>query len=70
MPDIVNMDYEEIYELSEALEEILEMERRYGLMELDGDALTGLLRACYDRLTHEDEADKAALNREYERSVL
>lgn len=70
MPDIRDMDYEQLYELTDALEDILELERRYGLFDLTDEGLKQLLTECYDQLSDWDRGEYEALNREYERSTL
>lgn len=70
MPDIGTMDYEQLYELTDAIEEILEMERLYGLFDLTDKGLGQVFAECYDRLCRWDEGDAEALNREYEKGAL
>lgn len=72
MPNIACMDYEGLAALEEALDEIIDArvkEEECGLEGMDRTELTQLRRTVSDILDAMDEAELAAKNAEYERSV-
>lgn len=72
MPDIAHMDYDDLAALEEALEHVIDCrktEAQYGLEGMDAVELKQLLSTVRDILDALDDAEAAALNVEYERSV-
>lgn len=72
MPNISRMDYEGLASLEAALDEIIDArvkEEEFGLEGMDRDDLTQLRSTVSDILDAMEEAERAAKNAEYERSV-
>ena len=70
MIDVVNMDYDELYELADTLSYMLELADRYDFDAVDKAALIGLSVSVDVRLTEIEMDEGAAMNREYERAAL
>lgn len=72
MPDIARMDYDDLTELEEALDSVIECrktEEKFGLEGMDRTELDQLRRTVGDILDALDDAEAAAMNADYERSV-
>lgn len=72
MPDIAHMDYDDLAALEEALGAVIDCrktEEKFGLEGMDAVELKQLRRTVRDILDALDDAEAAALNAEYERSV-
>ena len=72
MPDIVHMDYDDLAALEEALDAVIDCrltEEQYGLEGMDAVELKQLRRTVRDILDALDDAEAAAMNADYERSV-
>lgn len=72
MPDIAHMDYDDLAALEEALDAVIDCrktEEEFGLEGMDAVELKQLRRTVRDILDALDDAEEAALNVEYERSV-
>lgn len=70
MIDVVNMDYDELYELADTLSDMLVLAKRYDFDAVDTAALLELSVSVDVRLTKIEMAEEAAMNREYERAAL
>ena len=70
MIDVVNMDYDELCDLSDTLSDMLDLANRYDFDAVDKAALLELSVSVDVRLTEIEMAEEAAMNREYERAAL
>ena len=70
MIDVVNMDYDELYELADTLSDMLVLAKRYDFDAVDTAALLELSVSVDVRLTEIEMDEGAAMNREYERAAL
>lgn len=72
MPDIAHMDYDDLAALEDVIDAVIDCrktEEQYGLKGMDAVELKQLLSTVRDILDALDDAEAAALNAEYERSV-
>lgn len=69
MIDVVNMDYDELCDLSDTLSDMLDLAKRYDFDAVDKAALLELSVSVDVRLTEIEMAEEAAMNREYERDA-
>lgn len=70
MIDVVNMDYDELCDLSDTLSDMLDLAKRYDFDAVDKAALLELSVSVDVRLTEIEMEEEAAMNREYERAAL
>lgn len=70
MIDVVNMDYDELCDLSDTLSDMMVLAKRYDFDAVDKAALLELSVSVDVRLTEIEMAEEAAMNREYERAAL
>ena len=70
MIDVVDMDYDELCELADTVNDMLELANRYDFDAVDKAALLELSISVDARLTEIEMAKEAAMNREYERAAL
>lgn len=70
MIDIVNMCLDELYELADTLDDVRYLAKKYDPEWLDADALKAEARAVDDQIDKIEAANRAAMNREYEKEAL
>ena len=70
MIDVVNMDYDELCDLSDTLSDMLFLTKQYDFDAVDRAALLELSVSVDLRLTEIEMAEEAAMNREYEKEAL
>ena len=70
MIDVVNMCLDELYELADTLDDVRYLAKKYDPEWLDADALKAEARAVDEQIDKIDAANRAAMNREYEKEAL
>lgn len=70
MIDVVNMCLDELYELADTLDDVRYLAKKYDPEWLDADALKAEARAVDDQIDKIEAANRAAMNREYEKEAL
>lgn len=70
MIDVVNMCLDELYDLAEVLDDVRYLAKKYDPEWLDADALKAEARAVDEQIDKIEAANRAAMNREYEREAL
>lgn len=70
MIDVVNMCLDELYELADTLDDVRYLAKKYDPEWLDADALKAEARAVDEQIDKIEAANRAAMNREYEREAL
>lgn len=70
MIDVVNMCLDELYELADTLDDVRYLAKKYDPDWLDADALKAEARAVDDQIDKIEAANRAAMNREYEKEAL
>ena len=70
MIDVVNMCLDELYDLAEVLDDVRYLAKKYGPEWLDADALKAEARAVDDQIDKIEAANRAAMNREYEKEAI
>lgn len=70
MIDVVNMCLDELYELADTLDDVRYLAKKYDPEWLDADALKAEAQAVDDQIYKIETANKAAMNREYEKEAL
>lgn len=70
MTDIVNMSLDELYDLSDTLNDIFMLARRYRLDVVDMAALSHMIVDVDARIMRIEGENEKAMNREYERAAL
>ena len=70
MIDVVNMCLDELYELADTLDDVRYLAKKYTPDWLDADALKAEARAVDDQIDKIEAANRAAMNREYEKEAL
>ena len=70
MIDVVNMCLDELYELADVLDDVRYLAKKYDPEWLDADALKAEARAVDEQIDKIEAANKAAMNREYEKEAL
>ena len=70
MVDIVNMDYDELCELADTLNDIFLLARRYRLDVVDMATLSHMITDVDLRIMRIEEENEKAMNREYEKEAL
>ena len=70
MIDVVNMCLDELYELADTLDDVRYLAKKYDPEWMDADALKAEARAVDEQIDKIEEANRAAMNREYEKEAL
>lgn len=70
MIDVVNMCLDELYDLAEVLDDVRYLAKKYDPEWLDADALKAEARAVDEQIDKIEAANRAAMNREYEKEAL
>jgi hypothetical protein len=70
MIDVVNMCLDELYELADTLDDVRYLAKKYDPEWLDADALKAEARAVDEQIDKIEAANRAAMNREYEKEAL
>lgn len=70
MIDAVNMSLDELYDLAEALDDVRYLAKKYDPEWLDADRLKADALAVDAQIYILEEANRAAMNRDYEKAVL
>ena len=70
MIDVVNMCLDELYELADTLDDVRYLAKKYDPEWLDADALKAEARAVDEQIDKIESANRAAMNREYEKEAL
>lgn len=70
MIDVVNMCLDELYELADTLDDVRYLAKKYDPEWIDADALKAEARAVDEQIDKIETANKAAMNREYEKEAL
>lgn len=70
MIDVVNMCLDELYELADMLDDVRYLATKYDPEWLDADALKSEARAVDEQIDKIEAANRAAMNREYEKEAL
>lgn len=70
MIDVVNMCLDELYELADTLDDVRHLAKKYDPEWLDADALKAEARAVDEQIDKIEAANRAAMNREYEKEAL
>ena len=70
MIDVVNMCLDELYELADTLEDVRYLAKKYAPEWLDADALNAETRAVDEQIDKIEAANRADMNREYEKEAL
>lgn len=70
MIDVVNMCLDELYDLAEVLDDVRYLAKKYDPEWLDEAALKADAQAVDDQIYKIETANKAAMNREYEKEAL
>ena len=70
MIDVVNMCLDELYELSDTLDDVRYLAKKYDPEWMDADALKAEARAVDEQIDKIEAANRAAMNREYEKEAL
>ena len=70
MIDVVNMCLDELYELADTLDDVRYLAKKYDPEWLDEAALKAEARAVDEQIDTIEAANRAAMNREYEKEAL
>ena len=70
MTDIVNMSLDELYDLSDTLNDIFLLARRYRLDVVDMATLSHMIVDVDARIMRIEGENEKAMNREYEKEAL
>ena len=70
MIDAVNMCLDELYELADTLDDVRYLAKKYDPEWLDADALKAEARAVDEQIDKIEAANRATMNREYEKEAL
>lgn len=70
MIDVVNMCLDELYELADTLDDVRYLAKKYDPEWLNADALKAEARAVDEQIDKIEAANRAAMNREYEKEAL
>lgn len=70
MIDVVNMCLDELYELADTLDDVRYLAKKYDPEWIDADALKAEARAVDEQIDKIESANRAAMNREYEKEAL
>lgn len=70
MIDVVNMCLDELYELADTLDDVRYLAKKYDPEWLDADALKAEARAVDEQIDKIEAANRAAMNREYQKEAL
>ncbi len=70
MIDVINMCLDELYDLAEVLDDVRYLAKKYDPEWLDEAALKAEAQAVDDQIYKIETANKAAMNREYEKEAL
>lgn len=70
MIDVVNMCLDELYELADTLDDVRYLAKKYDPEWIDADALKAEARAVDEQIDKIEAANRAAMNREYEKEAL
>ncbi len=70
MIDVVNMCLDELYELADTLDDVRYLAKKYDPEWLDADRLKAEARAVDEQIDKIEAANRAAMNREYEKEAL
>lgn len=70
MIDVVNMCLDELYDLAEVLDDVRYLAKKYDPEWLDADALKAEARAVDDQIDKIEAANRADMNRQYEKEAL
>ncbi len=70
MIDVVNMCLDELYELADTLDDVRYLAKKYDPEWLDADGLKAEARAVDEQIDKIEAANRAAMNREYEKEAL
>ena len=70
MIDVVNMCLDELYELADTLDDVRYLANKYDPEWLDADVLKAEARAVDEQIDKIESANRAAMNREYEKEAL
>lgn len=70
MIDVVNMCLDELYDLAEVLDDVRYLAKKYDPEWIDADALKAEARAVDEQIDKIESANRAAMNREYEKEAL
>lgn len=70
MIDVVNMCLDELYELADTLDDVRYLAKKYDPEWIDADALKAEARAVDDQIDKIEAANRATMNREYEKEAL
>lgn len=70
MIDVVNMRLDELYELADTLDDVRYLANKYDPEWIDADALKAEARAVDEQIDKIESANRAAMNREYEKEAL
>ena len=70
MIDVVNMCLDELYDLADTLDDVRYLAKKYAPEWIDADALKAEARAVDEQIDKIESANRAAMNREYEKEAL
>ena len=70
MIDVVNMCLDELYGLAEVLDDVRYLAKKYDPEWLNADALKAEARAVDEQIDKIEAANRATMNREYEKEAL
>lgn len=70
MIDVVNMCLDELYELADTLDDVRYLAKKYDPEWIDADALKAEARAVDEQIDKIEAANRATMNREYEKEAL
>ena len=70
MIDVVNMDYDELCELADTLDDVRYLAKKYDPEWIDADVLKAEVRAVDEQIDKIEAANLAEMNREYEKEAL
>lgn len=70
MIDVVNMCLDELYELADTLDDVRYLAKKYDPEWLNADVLKAEARAVDEQIDKIEAANRAAMNREYEKEAL
>lgn len=70
MIDVVNMCLDELYDLAEVLDDVRYLAKKYDPEWLDEAALKAEARAVDEQIDKIEAANRAAMNRKYEKEAL
>ena len=70
MIDVVNMCLDELYELADTLDDVRYLAKKYDPEWIDANALKAEARAVDEQIDKIEAANRAEMNREYEKEAL